>query len=134
MWHFVDKSWVKIKIAFDVRDGFRKTGKAFELPADIQSMPPERKQILTLCNLFGNHGQSIEELAAYFEMDRNRVISLLIQEGLLEDQRRRAPERITGGRRESDRTASPAATAEALPGGLALSKNTQSHYCDKEAC
>jgi hypothetical protein len=59
---------------------------------------------MTLCNLFANHGQSIEELAVYFEMDRNRVISVLMQEGLLEDQRRRSGGGIKGGRRESDRT------------------------------
>ncbi len=37
MWNFIDKSWVQIKIAFDVRDGFRKTGKIFELPEDIDT-------------------------------------------------------------------------------------------------
>lgn len=119
MWDFLDKSWVQIKIAFDVRDGFRKTSKIFELPADTHTMPPDRKQRMTLCNLFANHGQSIEELAVYFEMDRNRVISVLMAEGLLENQRRRAVERIKGGRRESDRAISQAARS-----GLAFSKTT----------
>ena len=104
LWNFIDKIWVQIKIAFDVRDGFRKTGKIFELPADTNTLSPDRKQLMTLCNLFANHGQSIEELAVYFEMDRNRVISVLMQEGLLEDQRRRSGGGIKGGRRESDRT------------------------------
>jgi len=119
VWDFLDKSWVQIKIAFDVRDGFRKTSKIFELPADTHTMPPDRKQRMTLCNLFANHGQSIEELAVYFEMDRNRVISVLMAEGLLENQRRRAVERIKGGRRESDRAISQAARS-----GLAFSKTT----------
>jgi len=103
LWNFIDKIWVQIKIAFDVRDGFRKTGKTFELPDDINSLSPDRKQLMTLCNLFANQGQSIEELAIYFEMDRSRVVSVLIQEGLLADQRRRSGVRIKGGRRESDR-------------------------------
>jgi hypothetical protein len=102
VWNLIDNSWVRIKIAFDVRDGFKKTGRSFELPAEIQTMPPQRKQRMTLCNLFANHGQSIEELAIYFEMDRSRVVSVLMEEGLLEDQRRRAGGRIKGGRRESD--------------------------------
>ena len=103
MWNFIDRSWVQLKIAFDVRDGFRRTGKIFELPEDIDTLSPDRKQLMTLCNLFANHAQSTEELAVYFEMDRHRVISLLMQEGLLKDQRRRLAERIKGGRRDSDR-------------------------------
>ena len=116
MWDFLDKSWIQIKIAFDVRDDFRKTGKIFELPDDSQTMSPEQSQRLTLCNLSAIHGQSIEELAVYFEMDRNRVISILMEEGLLEDQRRRAAGRIKGGRRESDRAISHAARSETLQG------------------
>jgi hypothetical protein len=103
LWNFIEKSWVQIKIAFDVRDGLQKTEKKFELPADMASMSFDRKQLMTLCNLFANHGQSIEELAVYFGMDRNQVISLLMQEELLKDQRRRTAKLIRGGRRESDR-------------------------------
>ncbi len=106
MWNLIEKSWVQIKIAFDVRDGIKKTGQIFELPDDMGTLSPDRKQLLTLCNLFANHGQSIEELAVYFGMDRNQVISVLLQEGLLEDQRRRTHEPVRGGRRESDRTGS----------------------------
>ena len=126
MWNLIDKSWVQIKIAFDVRDDFRKTGKVFELPDDIQTLSHDAKQRMTLCNLFANHGQSIDELAVYFEMDRSRVISVLMQEGLLVDQRRRSGERIKGGRRESDRALSQAVKSEAFQGGLAFSKTAQS--------
>ena len=126
MWNFIDKSWVQIKIAFDVRDGFRKTGKIFELPADIQTLSHDIKQRMTFCNLFANHGQSIEELAVYFTMDRSQVISVLIEEGLLHDQRRRSGGRIKGGRRESDRVISPATRSETLLNRLAFSKTTQS--------
>ena len=126
MWNFIDKSWVQIKIAFDVRDGFRRTGKTFELPADTYELAPDRKQVMTLCNLFANHGQSIEELAVYFEMDRSRVIALLMREGLLEDQRRRSGGRIKGGRRESDRAHSQMVKSEVSQGVLAFSKTSQS--------
>ena len=126
MWNFIDKSWVQIKIAFDVRDGFRKTGKTFELSADIHELAPDRKQVMTLCNLFANHGQSIEELAVYFEMDRSRVIALLMLEGLLEDQRRRSGGRIKGGRRDSDRAVSQMVKSEVPQGALAFSKTAQS--------
>ena len=107
MWNLIDKSWVQIKIAFDVRDGIKKSGKTFELPDDMNTLSPDRKQLMTLCNLFANHGQSFEELAVYFGMDRSQVISVLLQEGLLVDQRRRTHEPVRGGRRESDRTGSP---------------------------
>lgn len=103
MWGFIDKTWVQIKIAFDVRDGFRKTDKIFELPADIQALSHDIKRRMTMCNLFANHGQSIEELAVCFTLDRSQVISVLLEEGLLRDQRRRSRGGIKGGRRASDR-------------------------------
>ena len=127
MWSLIDKSWVQIKIAFDVRDGIKKTGKVFELPDDMTTMSPERKQLMTLCNLFANHGQSIEELAVYFGMDRNQVISVLLQEGLLLDQRRRTHEPVKGGRRELDRTGSSTASTNTPQDGSALSKTTRDH-------
>ena len=118
MWDFIDKSWVQIKIAFDVRDGFRKTGKMFELPSEIQTLSHDIKQRMTMCNLFANHGQSIEELAVYFTMDRSQVISVLIEEGLLRDQRRQSRGEIKGGRRESDRALAQPAKTDALQDGL----------------
>ena len=127
MWNLIEKSWVQIKIAFDVRDGIKKTGKTFELPEDMNTLSPDRKQLVTLCNLFANHGQSIEELAVYFGMDRSQVISVLLQEGLLVDQRRRTHEPVRGGRRELDRTGSHAAPANAPQDGLAFSKTTRTH-------
>jgi hypothetical protein len=104
VWNLIENAWVQIKIAFDVRDDFRRASGTFELPADIQTMSPDRKRRLTLCNLFANHGQSIKELAIYFSMERSRVVSILIQEGLLQEQRRQARGPIRGGRRESDKT------------------------------
>jgi hypothetical protein len=106
VWRFIDKSWVLIKIAFDVRDGFVRTRKPFEVPVDINELSPARKQRITLCNLFANYEQSIEELAKYMEMDRKHVISMLIEEDLLKDQRRRTSVPIKGGRRECDRAPS----------------------------
>jgi hypothetical protein len=108
LWAFIEKTWNWIKIAFDVRDDFRNTGKIFELPPNMQALPPDKKQRMTLCNLFANHGQSIEELAVYLAMERSRVVTVLMQEGLLEDQRRRAGTRIKRGRRKSDRAISQA--------------------------
>ena len=110
MWSLIEKSWVQIKIAFDVRDGIKKTGKVFELPDDMDTLSPDRKHVVTLCNLFANHGQSIQDLAVCFEMDRNQVISVLLQEGLLLDQRRRTHEPLKGGRRALDRTGSSGAS------------------------
>ena len=124
MWNFVQKSWVQIKIAFDVRDGFQKTGKPFGLPADIQTMSPEGKRRVTLCNLFANHGQTIEELAAYFEMERSGVISVLMEEGLLEEQRRRSCGQIKGGRRATDRTGSSATQTDPPQEGTTFSKTS----------
>jgi predicted transcriptional regulator len=127
VWSLIEKSWVQIKIAFDVRDGTKKTGKTFELPEDMNTLSPDRKQLLTLCNLFANHDQSIEELAVYSGMDRSQVISVLLQEGLLVDQRRRTHEPVRGGRRDLDRTGSSAASTNASQDGLTFSKSTRDH-------
>ena len=127
MWNLIEKSWVQIKIAFDVRDGIKKSGKPFELPEDMDTLSPDRKQLVTLCNLFANHGQSFKERAVYFGMDRSQVISVLLQEGLLVDQRQRTHEPVRGGRREVDRTGSNAAQANTPQDGLASSKTTRTH-------
>jgi len=127
VWNLIEKSWVRIKIAFDVRDGIPKTGKTFDLPADTHELSPERKQVMMLCNLFANHGQAVEELAVYFGMDRKQVISVLMQEGLLENQRRRVHQRVRGGRRELDRTGSHAEPAKGVDDRLTLSKTIGLH-------
>jgi hypothetical protein len=126
VWKLFQRTWVQIKIVFDVRDGFLKTGKVFELPADIHELSPDRKKQVTLCNLFANHGQSIGELAVYFEMDRSRVIAILMLEGLLKDQRRRSFGKVKSGRRESDRAPSQAVKSEVPQSEFDFSKTEQS--------
>ena len=102
MLDFIDKSWVKLKIAFNVQDGLVRTGKTFEIPDNMQALSPSEKQRMTACNLFANHDQTIEQLAIYLETDRKLVIAILMEEGFLEDQRRRVNQKIKGGRRATD--------------------------------
>jgi hypothetical protein len=64
------------------------------------------KQRLIICNLFANLSQSIDQVADYLSVSRNDVISVLIDEGLLKEQRKRHSRVFRHGRREADRSGS----------------------------
>ena len=102
MWSLIEKSWTKIKIAFDVRDPLQKTGKLFEMPQSFQGLDPEIKKTLTICNLFTNHHQSVEQIADYFHVSRSQVVGILIVEGFLKEQRKRQQRAFPKGRRQMD--------------------------------
>src|SRR5262245_15904125 len=98
----VDLIWKKTKIAFDVKDPLKPTGKDFDLPGDWSDLSPAEKRRLTICNLFANQQQSLEQISYYLEASRKEVVLALISEALLEDQRERPTTPIMKGRREED--------------------------------
>jgi hypothetical protein len=52
--------------------------------------------------LFGNLQQPIDQLARLYDMPRDRVVSILLEERLLEDKRQNRSDVIKGGRRRTD--------------------------------
>jgi len=68
----------------------------------VVKLQPEGRLRATICNLFRNLDHPIEDIARAYEMTPNRVISILLEEGLLRDQRRNRPDPIKGGRRQLD--------------------------------
>ena len=104
MLSFLETIWIRTKIAFDVRDPLRNTEKGFEMPESFQELNPSAKKTVTICNLFTNHGQSVEQIAEYYHVPKSQVVATLIEEGFLKDQRKNQPQALTNGRRQTDRT------------------------------
>src|SRR4026209_3020305 len=95
-------AWIHTLIAFDVRDPLKRTGKVYVLPENFTQLDPQGKARATVCNLFANHQQPIDQVAQVYDMSRAQIISILLAEGLIEDKRRTLGEVIKGGRRETD--------------------------------
>ena len=102
MLSLIEMSWTKLKIAFDVQDPIQPSGKKFEMPHSFHNLDPESKRTLTICNLFANNDQSVEEIADYFRVTRSQVVRILMTEGFLKEQRKREQRAIRNGRRQSD--------------------------------
>ena len=102
MLRLLKNAWIHTLIAFDVRDPLKSTGKVYELPENFTQLDPQGKARATVCNLFANHQQSIDQVALVYNMSRTDVISILLAEGIVENKRRTSGEVIKGGRRETD--------------------------------
>lgn len=103
MLRLIKNAWIRTLIAFDVRDPLKYTGKAYILPENFTQLDPQRKARVTVCNLFANHQQPIDQVTRVYDMSRGDVISILLAEGLIEDKRRNPVDVIKGGRRKTDR-------------------------------
>ena len=101
MLRLIRNAWIRTLIAFDVQDPLKRTGKAFVLPDDLNLLDAQSKTRASICNLFGNLQQPIDQLARLYDMPRDQVISILLDEGLLEDKRQNRSV-IKGGRRRTD--------------------------------
>jgi hypothetical protein len=102
MLRLIKNAWIRTLIAFDVQDPLRRTGKAFVLPDNFNSLDVQSKTRASICNLFGNLQQPIDQLARLYDMPRDRVVSILLEERLLEDKRQNRSDVIKGGRRRTD--------------------------------
>jgi hypothetical protein len=100
----IKDAWIRTLVAFDVRDALKRTDTPYVLPEDCSELQPEAKLRATICNLFGNLRQPIEDIARTYDMTPTQVISILVEEGLIKDQRRNRDAPIKGGRRQIDRS------------------------------
>ena len=101
MLRLIRNAWIRTLIAFDVHDPLKRTGKAFVLPDEFNLLDAHSKTRASICNLFGNLQQPIDQLARVYDMSRDQVVSILLEEGLLEDKRQNRLV-IKGGRRRTD--------------------------------
>ena len=97
MLRIIKDAWIRTLIAFDVRDPLKRIETPYVLPEDLSGLQPEAKLRATICNLFGNLRQPIEDIAKTYEMTPNRVVSILLEEGLIKEQRRNYADPIKGG-------------------------------------
>jgi hypothetical protein len=77
-------------------EGFEKTKKKFELPADLSHLDSTTKRQMTICNLFANQNLSIWEIVKLLDSSPHQVVPTLIENGLIKERRR------SGGRRGAD--------------------------------
>jgi len=103
MLQIMKDAWIRTLIAFDVRDPLKRIDRPYVLPEDLSELQPEARLRATICNLFGNFREPIEDIANTYEMTPKQVISILLEEGLIKDQRRNRVAPIKGGRRQIDR-------------------------------
>ena len=103
MLRIIKNAWIRTLVAFDVRDPLKRIDKPYVFPQDCSELQPEARLRATICDLFGNLGQRIEDISRDYEMTPNQVVSVLIEEGLIKDQRR-SGNPIKGGRRQIDRS------------------------------
>jgi len=103
MLRLIKNVWIRTLIALDVHDPLKRTDKSFVLPDDFHLLDTQTKTRASICNLFGNLQEPIDQLARLYDMSRDQVVSILLEEGLLEDKRQNGSDVIKGGRRRADR-------------------------------
>jgi hypothetical protein len=69
-------------------EGFEKTSRKFELPADLSQLDPVGKRKATICNLFANQNLSIRDIVHVLDSSLHQVIPTLIENGLIKERRR----------------------------------------------
>jgi hypothetical protein len=74
---------------FQSRDGFYVLEGEFAFQADTWNLDPQRKRVVTICNLFVNHKYSIRDLARVLDESRTDVIQVLLRKGIIGDRRMR---------------------------------------------
>ncbi len=71
-----------------MRDGFRVLKSQFIVPENTSQLDPQTKRKATICNLFVNHRLALLDVARLLDESCCRVISVLIEQGVVEDRRR----------------------------------------------
>ena len=107
------KTWTHLLITFYDNytvEGFEKTNKKFELPADLVNLDAATKRRMTICNLFANQNLSIREIEKLLDSSLHQVVPALIDQGLVKERRRNR-----GQRGPENSKASHSATLSILP-------------------
>ena len=113
------RTWTHLLITFNdtyTLEGFEKTNKKFELPADLVNLDAVTKRRMTICNLFANQNLSIREIEKLLDTSLHQVIPALIDQGLIKERRKNRGQR---GPENPHRT-----TLSILPQETTTSENT----------
>ena len=85
------RTWTHLLIAFYDNytvEGFEKTNKKFELPANLVELDLATKRRMTICNLFANQNLSIREIEKVLDSSLHQVVPALIDQGLIKERRK----------------------------------------------
>ena len=116
------KAWTHLLITFYDNytvEGFEKTNKKFELPADLVNLDAATKRRMTICNLFANQNLSIREIERLLDSSLHQVVPALIDQDLIKERRRNR-----GQRGPENLKASHSATLSILPQETTTIENT----------
>ena len=69
------------------RDGFHVIRDRFSPPADSAQLPPDTKRKITICNLFLNYKLSIKDIAKTLDETQKHIVSVLIEQGFVQERR-----------------------------------------------
>ena len=69
------------------RDGFDILVQEFPLPTDSWNLDPQSQRVVTICNLFVNHRYGISSIARALDEDCRKVVSVLLNKGIIRDRR-----------------------------------------------
>ena len=108
----IRKLWTELQVALDSRftlEGFELTGKPFLLPPDISDWKPPAKRRLTICNLFTNQSQTIPTISRVLDVSITKVVTVLIEEGIILERRRPNRRPVKRERRRPVQLIQPAA-------------------------
>ena len=89
---FLRRTWLNLKIAFAdnyTSEGFEKTDQKLVLPENLQTLDPQMKRKLTICNLFANQNLSIRQIARVLDASPKQVVLTLIEYNLIKERRRK---------------------------------------------
>lgn len=87
----IRRFWTHLLITFYDNytiEGFEKTNRKFELPADLDKLDSVTKRQMTICNLFANQNLSIRDIVHVLDSSLHQVIPTLIENGLIKERRR----------------------------------------------
>lgn len=85
-------------------EGFEKTNRKFELPADLDKLDSVTKRQMTICNLFANQNMSILEIVRLLDSSLHQVVPTLIEHGLIKERRRNRNRTGTGSTKATRNT------------------------------
>ena len=98
----LERALVRLRIALNTSSKLKPTGKRYAVPRNFGKFDAEGKKRAGVCNLFVNIKESVDMIAHHYKLSRRKVINILLEEGYLEDQRKKPKTPVKGGRRETD--------------------------------
>jgi len=74
------------------RDGFRLIKDRLALPKDISGLDLESTHAIKICDLFLNEKLHVGDIVRLLNDDRGRVVHTLLEQGIIQDRRKKTRE------------------------------------------